>query len=95
MSSFHGRCTDFYTPASYLVKEINLQSKKTETGHRYIDLPYVKATDQNLRGFGRLIDDFDGTPVQIEQWPSINGRPIIGIYVRSEDLGCLGWLKLT
>ncbi len=40
-------------------------------------VPLVRATDDALRGMGRLVDDFDSTPVTIVPWPVSGWRPLV------------------
>lgn len=45
-------------------------------GLRRVVMPVVDATDQNLVGYGRLVDDPDECKVEIVRWPAQGRRPI-------------------
>lgn len=38
--------------------------------------PLVRATDANLEGYGRLVDDWRDFPVEIVRWPASGRRPV-------------------
>jgi ureidoglycolate lyase len=54
---------------SYLDPEI-------PAGVRILEAPVVRATDENLRGYGRLVDDPDGFPIEIVPWPQPGWRAL-------------------
>ena len=41
---------------------------------RVLEAPVVRATDENLRGYGRLVDDPHGFPIEIVTWPQPGWR---------------------
>lgn len=41
-----------------------------------VRMPVVDATDDNLAGYGRLVDDPAACAVEIVRWPSIGTRPV-------------------
>ena len=45
-------------------------------GLRRVALPVVDATDENLRGYGRLVDDPASVKVEITRWPAQGWRPV-------------------
>jgi len=47
-------------------------------------MPVVEATDETLRGYGRLVDDPDTCPIEIARWPASGWRPV------DEDTGDQG-----
>jgi len=47
------------------------------TGVRDVhETPVVLATDENLKGYGRLVEDPDACPIEIVRWPAQGWRPI-------------------
>ena len=53
-------------------------------GLRRVAIPVVEATDETLRGYGRLVDDPDACPIEIVRWPASGWRPV------DEDTGDQG-----
>jgi Ureidoglycolate lyase len=45
-------------------------------GLRRVRLPVVDATDDNLRGYGRLVDDRTACRIEIVRWPAQGTRPV-------------------
>ena len=45
-------------------------------GLRRVRLPVVDATDDNLRGYGRLIEDRAACKIEIVRWPAQGTRPV-------------------
>jgi len=45
-------------------------------GLRRVVLPVVEATDENLAGYGRLVDDPASVAVEITRWPAPGFRPV-------------------
>lgn len=45
-------------------------------GLRRVRMAVVDATDENLRGYGRLVDDRDQCNVEIVRWPAQGWRPV-------------------
>ena len=45
-------------------------------GMRRVALPVVEATDANLAGYGRLVDDPAAAAVEITRWPAAGWRPV-------------------
>ena len=41
---------------------------------RVLEVPVVRATDESLRGYGRLVDDPRGFPIEIVTWPQPGWR---------------------
>jgi ureidoglycolate lyase len=41
---------------------------------RILEAPVVRATDESLRGYGRLVDDPHGFPIEIVTWPQPGWR---------------------
>ena len=40
------------------------------------ETPLVKASDEALAGYGRLVDDADSFPIEIVRWPASGWRPV-------------------
>jgi len=40
------------------------------------DVPLIRATDESVEGYGRLVDDPDGFKIEIVQWPAPGWRPV-------------------
>ena len=40
------------------------------------DVPLVRATEESLRGYGHLVDDYRNYPIEIVTWPQPGWRPI-------------------
>ena len=40
------------------------------------DVPLVRATDESLRGYGHLVDDYSDYPIEIVTWPQPGRRPL-------------------
>ena len=57
------------TPIDYLAPEI-------PAALPLLDVPLVLADDAVLEGYGRLVDDPDGCPVEIVRWPATGTRPV-------------------
>jgi hypothetical protein len=45
-------------------------------GLRRVVMPVVDATDENLRGYGRLVDDPQASMIEIVRWPAQGWRPV-------------------
>ena len=45
-------------------------------GLRWQDLPVVEASDETLRGYGRLVARPEDAPVEIVRWPARGWRPV-------------------
>jgi hypothetical protein len=43
---------------------------------RMHETPVVKASDESLRGYGRLVDDPESFEIEITRWPATGRRPI-------------------
>ena len=41
-----------------------------------IEIPLVKATNENLKGYGYLIDSFENSDIEIVTWPKQGWRDI-------------------
>ena len=41
-----------------------------------IQIPIIKATDESLKGYGYLIDDYETSEVEIVTWPKQGWREI-------------------
>ncbi len=41
-----------------------------------LEVPLVRADDAALEGYGRLVDDPDGCPIEIVRWPATGARPV-------------------
>jgi hypothetical protein len=46
------------------------------SGLRRVDLPILAATEENLRGLGKLIYDPDELDIEIVRWPAQGWRPV-------------------
>ena len=46
---------------------------ETFRAHR---LPVIRATAESLKGYGRIVDDYDAAAVDIVQWPARDWRPV-------------------
>ncbi len=44
--------------------------------HDIVELPLVRATPAALSGYGRLVDDYAGTEIEIVTWPAPGWRPV-------------------
>lgn len=42
----------------------------------WFDIPLIRATPQNLSGFGELVTDPENHPIEIVQWPAAGWRPV-------------------
>ena len=42
----------------------------------WIDIPVLDATDENLKGFGQLVDDYHNFEIEIVQWPAQGWRSV-------------------
>ena len=42
----------------------------------WLDVPLVRATNENLQGYGQLVDDYRNFPVEIVTWPAPGWRPV-------------------
>ena len=42
----------------------------------YYEVPLILGTDESLKGYGRIVHDFDAEEVWIEQWPQTGKRPV-------------------
>ena len=40
------------------------------------EIPLVEASDDSLEGYGRLVDDYDTTEIEIVPWPAQGWRPV-------------------
>ena len=40
------------------------------------EIPLIRATNDNLKGYGNLVDNFDNCKIQITQWPKQGWREI-------------------
>ena len=49
---------------------------KTIDFHDIVELPLVRATPAALSGYGRLVDDYAGTEIEIVTWPAPGWRPV-------------------
>ena len=38
------------------------------------EIPLVQATNENLKGYGYLVDDYDQTEIEITTWPKKDGE---------------------
>jgi hypothetical protein len=45
-------------------------------GLRRVVMPVVDASDESLRGYGRLIDDPNACPIEIVRWPATGTREV-------------------
>ena len=39
-----------------------------------IEIPLIEATNQNLKGYGYLVNDFDQCEIEIVKWPKQGGE---------------------
>ncbi|MBS1683612.1 MAG: ureidoglycolate lyase [Bacteroidetes bacterium] len=42
----------------------------------WVTAPLVRATNETLKGYGALVADYEGHPIEIVQWPKPQGRPV-------------------
>src|SRR5690349_9780195 len=56
-------------PADYLAPDVPAELP-------WHDVPLVRATDDALRGYGRLVDDHRGYPIEIVTWPKPGWRDV-------------------
>lgn len=42
----------------------------------WLETPLIKATPESLNGYGELVDDYRGFPIEIVTWPAQGWRPI-------------------
>lgn len=40
------------------------------------EVPLVRATNETIAGYGRLVDDIDRCDIEIVQWPAQGWRPV-------------------
>jgi hypothetical protein len=60
---------DAHQPPNYLNPDL-------PRGLARVAMPVVDATDANLRGFGRLVDDPQAYGIEIVRWPAQGWRPV-------------------
>jgi ureidoglycolate lyase len=53
-----------------------LSYRPTTGVRRWHETPLVSATDENLRGYGCLVDEPTAFPIEIVRWPAQGWRPI-------------------
>ena len=57
--------------------ELNTIAYTPTTGVRQVhETPIIAATDASLEGYGRLVDDPKGFPIEIVRWPAQGWRPV-------------------
>ncbi len=42
----------------------------------WVDVPLVKATNESLKGYGKLVSDYEDYPIEIVRWPAKGWRPV-------------------
>lgn len=58
--------------------------------HPLVAVPLIEATDESVRGYGRMVDDPDHCDIEIVRWPAQGWRPV------DEDSGDEGgWVEGT
>ena len=40
------------------------------------DVPLIEATDESVKGYGRMVDDPEECPIEITRWPAQGWRPV-------------------
>ena len=60
---------DVRQPPNYLNPDV-------PRGMRRVTMPVVDATEDNLIGFGALVDDPHGSRIEIVRWPAPGWRPV-------------------
>lgn len=60
---------DVRQPPNYLNPDV-------PRGMRRVAMPVIDATEDNLRGFGTLVDDPHDFPIEIARWPAQGWRPV-------------------
>lgn len=60
---------DLRSPPNYLNPDV-------PRGMRRVAMPVVDANEDNLRGFGALVDDPHGFRIEIVRWPAQGWRPV-------------------
>lgn len=60
---------DVRQPPNYLNPDV-------PRGMRRVAMPVIDATEDNLRGFGALVDDPHDFPIEIARWPAQGWRPV-------------------
>jgi hypothetical protein len=55
---------------------IDYLNPRLPAGLAHASMPIVTATNASLTGYGRLIDDAAGCPIEIVRWPSLGARPV-------------------
>lgn len=40
------------------------------------DVPLIEATDESVKGYGRMVDDPEDCPIEITRWPAQGWRPV-------------------
>lgn len=54
----------------------NYQSPDLPPGLDRVEMPVVEATDETLRGLGRIVDSPDEIEIEIVRWPATGWRPV-------------------
>uniref|UniRef100_A0A914V413 Uncharacterized protein n=1 Tax=Plectus sambesii TaxID=2011161 RepID=A0A914V413_9BILA len=69
-----------FKPSKELISAVQQAATMAPDGRKYIDIPYVLATEENLAGFAKFValDDKSEKQVNCVKWPSPNGRPVDG-----------------
>ncbi len=57
-------------------EKIDYLNPEIVAGLDAIDIPLVRATDENIKDFGCLVDHPDDQPIEIVQWPQQGWRPV-------------------
>ena len=57
-------------------KKIDYLSPDVPDELPWLDVPLVRATNENLQGYGQLVDDYHDFPVEIVTWPAPGWRPV-------------------
>ena len=57
-----------------------------------IEIPLVKATNENLKGYGYLIDSFENSDIEIVTWPKQGWRDIEAVSYTHLTLPTSSWV---
>ena len=57
-------------------KKIDYMNPDVPEALPWVDVPLVRATDENLEGYGRLVDDYQNYELEIVTWPVRGWRKV-------------------
>lgn len=66
-----------FKPPQEVVDGVKKCTKLTSDRVPFVDIPYVRADEYSVQGYGRFIKNESDVQVRMVQWPS-NKRPVVG-----------------